>query len=87
MTDFKGHTDEKGRTTADRIDAVAARRNGDPLTASQRDDAIALLDKFLDAAEGYRINLDDFDFVADLPGAIVDAVGLLRVQRRQPIQD
>ena len=78
------HRDEKDRTTADRIDAIAERRHGGPLTPQQREDAIALLDKFLDAAEGYRINLDDFDFVVDLPGACYDVVTLNRVQRRQP---
>lgn len=71
MTDHNpAYTDRKGRTTADRIAAV--QRHGDPITDQQRADARLLLESLLLAAELRGVTLDDFDWVADLPGACVD---------------
>lgn len=69
MTDY---TDQRGRTTADRVAAVE--RGGDPITDQQRDEARRLLDALLRAAEPFGISLDDFDWTVDLPGGCMDVV-------------
>lgn len=66
------YTDRQGRTTADRIAAV--QRAGGPVTDQQRTDARLLLESLLLAAELHGVTLDDFDWVADLPGACLDVV-------------
>jgi hypothetical protein len=71
MTD-PAFTDRQGRTTADRIAAV--QRHGDPITDQQRTEARLLLESLLLAAAGHGATLDDFDWVADLPGACLDVV-------------
>lgn len=73
MTDHNpAYTDAKGRTTADRIAAV--HRHGDPVTDEQRKQARLLLESLLLAAELHGVGLDDFDWVADLPGACLDVI-------------
>jgi len=75
------YTDSKGRTPADRIAAVAARRTTPP-TADELETATALLVDLLAAAERHGVTLDDLDWVADLPGAAYDAtVAKLRKHR------
>ena len=69
MTDF---TDSKGRTLADRVNAV--QRGGDPVTAPQRAAATALLEVLLEAAATEGITLDDFDWTIDLPGGCLDVI-------------
>lgn len=64
------YTDAEGRTTADRINAV--QRHGDPITTQQRKDARLLLESLLLAAALHGHTIDDFDWVADLPGACID---------------
>lgn len=55
---------------AARIAAVT--RHGLPATDEQRAQATALLTDLLAAAARHGITLDDFDQVADLPGACLD---------------
>ncbi|MFF4821412.1 hypothetical protein ACFY2K_43300 [Kitasatospora sp. NPDC001309] len=73
MTDHNpAYTDTKGRTTADRIDAI--QRGGGPITAQQRKDARLLLESVLLAIGLHGFTIDDADWVSDLPGACVDLV-------------
>jgi hypothetical protein len=65
------------RTPAEAIAAV--HRHGPPITQEQQQAATALLEDLLAAAARHDVTLDDFAFVADLPGACVDlAVAKLR---------
>jgi hypothetical protein len=73
------HTDSKGRTPADRIAAV--QRGGSPVTDKQRADATTLLAELLAAAERHGVTIDDWDWVADLPGACLD-VTLSQARKR-----
>jgi hypothetical protein len=66
------HTDRKGRTLAERVAAV--HRHGDPVTPEQRAAAEQLLADMLKAAGLHGVTIDDFDWVADLPGACLDVV-------------
>ncbi|MFE5582522.1 hypothetical protein [Kitasatospora sp. NPDC056531] len=61
-------------TTTDRINRVT--RHGTPITDQQRDDARRLLDAILDAAKPFGLTLDNFDWVADLPGICIDVTTL-----------
>lgn len=64
------HTDSRGRSTGERVDAV---KRTTPLTDSQHARATRLLDSILDAASAQGVTLDDFDWIADMPGVCVDA--------------
>ncbi|MFD0403387.1 hypothetical protein ACFVHI_35530 [Kitasatospora sp. NPDC127121] len=66
------YTDAKGRTTADRINAI--QRGGGPLTPQQRADAMHLLESVLLSIGLHGFTIDDSDWVTDLPGACVDLV-------------
>ncbi|MEU1778121.1 hypothetical protein ABZ545_01385 [Streptomyces abikoensis] len=66
------HTDNKGRSTGERIAAV--QRSGRPATDDENTAATRLLDAMLDAAADHAVTLDTFDWVADLPGACLDAI-------------
>ncbi|MGP3691759.1 hypothetical protein ACTVZO_45260 [Streptomyces sp. IBSNAI002] len=66
MTD---HTDSKGRTPAARVMAV---KRATPALATEQWEATQLLTALLDAAAAHGVTLDDFDWVADLPGACLD---------------
>lgn len=66
------YTDSKGRTLADRISDI--RRAGEPITAEQRAAAEQLLAAMLSGAEQHGATLDDFDWVADLPGTCLDVI-------------
>lgn len=72
MTTIGRHTDRQGRSTGERITAV--RRGGSPTTDAQHTAATRLLDVLLDAAADHGVSLDDFDWVADLPGACLDVI-------------
>lgn len=64
-------------TARPRIEAVAARRKpfpGEPITDQQIDDAAALMLAMLEAAQGFNVSLDDFDWLVDIPGACFDAI-------------
>lgn len=65
-------TDRKGRTLAERVDAI--HRHGDPVTGQQRANATALLAALLDAAAQHGVTLDDFDWTIDLPGGCLDVI-------------
>jgi hypothetical protein len=65
------HTDSKGRSTGERVDAV---QRTTPLTDDQHAAATRLLDRLLDASEEDGVTLDDLDWVVDLPGACVDVI-------------
>lgn len=67
--DVADRPDAKGRTPADRIAAV---RRATPPTPEQQHAATALLVDLLAAASAHGVTLDDFDWVADLPGACYD---------------
>lgn len=67
------YTDRKGRTLADRVAAIE-RFGPAPVTDQQRAAATALLADLLEAAERHGASLDDFDWVADLPGACLDVI-------------
>lgn len=69
MTEY---TDRKGRTLAERVDAIE--RGGDPVTAEQRAAATALLADMLAAASRHGVTLDDFDWTVDLPGGCLDVI-------------
>jgi hypothetical protein len=58
------------RTPAEAIAAV--HRHGPPISVEQRQAATALLEDLLAAAARHSVTLEDFAFVADLPGACVD---------------
>ncbi|KAB7643568.1 hypothetical protein [Polymorphobacter fuscus] len=66
------HTDQKGRSTGERVAAI--QRGGGPVTDTERNAATRLLDALLDAAAEHGASLDDFDWVADLPGACLDVI-------------
>ncbi len=72
-------TDRKGRTLAERVDAV--HRYGGPVTDAQRAAAAALLASMLEAAAQHGVTLDDFDIAVDLPGGCLDVV---LAQARRP---
>jgi hypothetical protein len=76
MTEY---TDNKGRTLADRIANVS--RATKP-TASEADRARLLLADLLATADRHGLTLDDFDWIADLPGVCVDAIRMH--DRRNP---
>ncbi|MGW4623441.1 hypothetical protein [Streptomyces sp. NPDC004592] len=65
-------TDHKGRTLAERVDAI--HRHGDPITPEQRTAATALLEDILAAAGKHGVTLDDFDWTIDLPGGCLDVL-------------
>lgn len=67
------YTDSKGRTTADRIRAVAQRRSGE-LTEQELADTQDLLEGVLFAVALRNFTIDDFDAVDDLPAACLDVV-------------
>ncbi|MFI0914326.1 hypothetical protein [Streptomyces abikoensis] len=66
------HTDREGRSTGERVAAVE--RFGRPATDDELTAATRLLDAMLDAAEAQGCTLGTFDWVADLPGACLDAI-------------
>lgn len=65
------HTDSKGRSTGERVTAV---RRATATTDAEQTAATRLLDVLLDAASLQGVTLDDFDWVADLPGACLDVI-------------
>ncbi|MFI8911759.1 hypothetical protein ACIGW4_09090 [Streptomyces sp. NPDC053513] len=71
-TAVHGMTDSKGRTLAQRITAV--HRYGTPPTAAELDQAHDLLVLLLAAGAQYGLTLDDWDLLADLPGACRDLI-------------
>ncbi|MGW0034969.1 hypothetical protein ACWDXD_34790 [Streptomyces sp. NPDC003314] len=68
----RGMTDSKGRNLAQRITTV--HRYGTPSTATELDEAYDLLVLLLAAGAKYGITLDDWDLLADLPGACRDLI-------------
>ena len=58
-------------TPADRVAAIARHT---PITAAHRAAATALLEGILEVAAEDGFTLDDFDWVADLPGACLDVI-------------
>ncbi|WP_435057535.1 hypothetical protein [Streptomyces sp. bgisy060] len=68
---IRGMTDSKGRNLAQRITTV--QRHGTP-TAAELDEAYDLLVLILAAGAKYGLTLDDWDWVADLPGTCRDLI-------------
>ncbi|MEU8623178.1 hypothetical protein [Streptomyces sp. NPDC048623] len=64
-------TDSKGRNLAQRVASV--QRASQP-TAEQVEKATGLLQALLEASAKYGVTIDDWDWVADLPGACRDVM-------------
>ncbi|MFZ3475190.1 hypothetical protein ACODT3_41195 [Streptomyces sp. 4.24] len=71
MTTKPTHADAKGRTPAARVIAV---KRATPADAQDQWKATQLLTALLDAAAEHGFTIDDFDWVADIPGACLDVV-------------
>lgn len=67
------------RTPTEAIAAV--HRHGPAVSEEARTAALALLEDMLAAAAQHGVSLDDFDYIADLPGA---AVGVVVAKTRRP---
>jgi hypothetical protein len=68
------YTDSKGRTTADRIAAVADRRTTPTPADLQQEARLMLESMLLGAALHCDATIDDFDWVGDLPAMCLDVV-------------